>query len=197
MRSSHVYRRGLATGALLCSLGLALLPTASADPGDPAPPAPADPAADPAAAAPVTEFYQGGAPDSVPVDTADPASPAVAACSQFAAALDAASAYYGEFADTIDGSVRPAYGDPAVDSTNVTGRAALRQAAALAMSAAGTPGVGPDIADPMRSWSFGATKLLVKMGLRTTGETMNTTATAMNEDAGAAQMACANAGTHA
>jgi hypothetical protein len=195
-----VYRRGLATSVIVFGLGLAALPMASADPGDTVPPAPIDPSAtpaDPSAAAPVTEFYQGGAPDSVPVDTADPASPAVAACSQFAAALDAASAYYGDFADTVDGSVRPDYGDPAVDNTNATGRAALRQAASLAMSAAGTPGVGPDIADPMRSWSFGATKLLVKMGLRTTGETMNTTATEMNEDAGNAQMACANNGTHA
>ncbi|CAN5511765.1 hypothetical protein BH09ACT7_BH09ACT7_39620 [soil metagenome] len=201
MRSPRVYRRGLATSVIVFGLGFAVLPSAAAEPGDTVPPAPVDPGtaapADPAVAAPVTEYWQGGAPDSVPVDTADPASPAVAACSQFAAALDAASTYYGEFADTIDGSVRPAYGDPAVDSTNVTGRTALRQAASLAMSAAGTPGVGPDIADPMRSWSFGATKLLVKMGLRTTGETMNTTATEMNQDAGNAQMACANAGTHA
>lgn len=191
MRSSHAYRRGLATSVIVFGLGVTILPPASADPGDAVSPA------DPGAAGPVTEFYQGGDPQSFPVDTADPGSPAVAACSQFAAALDAASTYYGNFADTIDGSVRPDYDDPAVDSTNATGRTALRQAASLAMSAAGTPDVTPDIADPMRSWSFGATKLMVKMGLRTGGATMNDTATEMNEDAGNAQMACANAGTHA
>jgi hypothetical protein len=169
------------------------MPLATADPGDAAAPAPVDPAAAP----PVTQYYQGGDPSSVPVDSADPADPAVAACSQFATALDTASAFYGDFADSIDGTVRPDYADPAVDQSNATGRTALRQAASLAMSAANTPGVAPEIADPMRSWSFGATKLLVKMGLRTTGDFMNSTATDMNQDAGNAQMACANAGTHA
>jgi hypothetical protein len=183
----------LATSLLTVGLGLAFLPVASADPGDPPPaPGPADSAAEP-----VTQYYPGGAPDTVPVDSADISNPAVGACSQFAAALDTASNYYGSFADSIDGTVRPDYADPAVDSSNATGRTALRQAASLAMTAAGTPGLTPDIADPMRSWSFGATKLLLKMGLRTGGETMNVTATDMNNDAGNAQMACANAGTHA
>jgi hypothetical protein len=146
----------------------------------------------------VTQYYQGAAdPQTVPVDTADGGDPAVSACHQFGTALDTASQYYGDFADSIDGTTQPDYSDPAVDSSNLTGRTALRQAASAAMDAAGTPGLTPDIGDPMRSWSFGATKLLLKMGLHTSGATMNDTATAMNQDAGNAQMACANAGTHA
>ena len=138
--------------------------------------------------------------DAITVDalqTADPSSPASVACSQFAAALDGASVYYGQFADTIDGSDRPDYSDPAVSDTNSLGRKALRQAAALALTAAGTPGLPPEIATPMRAWSLDATKLLLKMGLRGGGETLNVTATELNSDASAAQMACAAAGTHA
>jgi hypothetical protein len=194
LRSSHLYRRGLAVSAIAVALGFSFVPAASADPGDPSDSAAP---ADPGAAGPVTQFYQGGDPESIPVDSADGGDPAVSACHQFGTALDTASQFYGDFADSIDGSTQPDYNDPAVDSSNVTGRTALRQAASLAMSAAGTPGVTPDIADPMRSWSFGATKLLLKMGLHTSGATMNDTATAMNQDAGNAQMACANAGTHA
>jgi hypothetical protein len=203
LRSSHPCRRGLAVSAIAVSLGFAFVPVASADPGDPA--TPADPAtsatsatpADPGAAGTVIQYYPGADTSTVPVDSADDGSPAVTACHDFGTALDTASQFYGDFADSIDGTTSPDYNDPAVDSSNVTGRTALRQAASLAMSAAGTPGVTPDIADPMRSWSFGATKLLLKMGLHTSGATMNDTATAMNQDAGTAQMACANAGTHA
>ena len=75
--------------------------------------------------------------------------------------LDGSSNYYGDFADSIEGSD---YSDPAVASSNVVGRTALRQSAAVAMDAANTPGLQPEIADPMRIWSLGATKLLVKMG---------------------------------
>jgi hypothetical protein len=77
--------------------------------------------------------------------------------------LDDSSSYYGDFADSFEGSD---YSDPAVDSSNSVGRTALRQSAAVAMSAAQTPGLDPAIADPMRVWSLGASKLLVKMGLR-------------------------------
>jgi len=49
----------------------------------------------------------------------------------------------------------------------------------------------------MRSWSMGATALLVKMGLRIPGESLNTTADGMNNHAAAVQEACAAAGTHA
>ncbi len=137
-------------------------------------------------------------PEPVPVaSTDDPGVPAVTACSTFANALDSASTFYGDFADSIEGVERPDYGDPTISTTNTSGRTALREAAASAMNAAGTPGLSPDIANPMRSWSFGATKLLLKMGLRTGGQSLNDTATQLNNDATNAQMACAAAGTHA
>lgn len=132
-----------------------------------------------------------------PMETIDPADPAAVACSQFAAALDGAAVYYGYFADAIDGSEHPDYSDRYVSDSNSVGRTALRQAAALALTAAGTPGLAPDIADPMRAWSLDATKLLLKMGLRGSGPTLNLTAIELNTDAGTAQMACAAAGTHA
>jgi len=125
-------------------------------------------------------------------DDADPA--AVTACASFAEALDGTSVYYGDFADAYEGS---SYSDPSVNDSNVVGRTALRQAAAVAMSAANTPGLQPEIATSMRTWSLDATKLLVKMGLRIPGESLNTTATEMNNDATTAQETCAAAGTHA
>jgi hypothetical protein len=130
-----------------------------------------------------------------PVDPSDNATePAVEACGTFAQVLDGSSQYYGDFADSFEGSD---YSDPAVDSSNVTGRTALRQAAATAMQAAQIPGLDPAIANPMRIWSLGASKLLVKMGLRIPGDSLNSTATEMNNQAEQVQQACAAAGTHA
>jgi hypothetical protein len=119
---------------------------------------------------------------------------AATACGTFAQVLDGSSNYYGDFADSFEGSD---YADPAVDSSNSVGRTALRESAGLAMTAAQTPGLDPAIADPMRVWSLGATKLLVKMGLRIPGDSLNSTATEMNNQAEQVQMACAAAGTHA
>ena len=137
-------------------------------------------------------------PGPVSVVAADPSDnatqPAVAACGAFAQVLDDSSNYYGDFADSFEGSD---YADPAVDSSNVTGRTALRQAAAVAMQTAGTPGLDPSIANPMRIWSLGASKLLVKMGLRIPGDSLNSTANEMNNQAEQVQQACAAAGTHA
>ena len=65
------------------------------------------------------------------------------------------------------------------------------------MTAAQEPGLDPSIADPMRIWSLGATKLLVMMGLRIPGDTLNGTVTEMNNQATKVQEACAAAGTHA
>ncbi len=147
---------------------------------------------------PATSFADDVATDPVQVatvptsDDADPA--AVTACASFAEVLDGSSTYYGDFADTFEGSD---YADPAVSDSNVVGRTALRQAAGVAMTAASTPGLQPEIANPMRTWSVDATKLLVKMGLRIPGDSLNTTATEMNDDATRAQEACAAAGTHA
>ncbi len=131
--------------------------------------------------------------DAVPMsDSTQPA--AVVACGNFAQALDGASTYYGEFSDSFEGSD---YNDPAVQSSNEVGRTALRQAAGVAMDSASTPGLDPSVADPMRAWSADATKLLLKMALRISGDSLNTTATEMNNDATNVQQACAAAGTHA
>jgi hypothetical protein len=122
------------------------------------------------------------------------ATPAVAACGNFAQALDGAATYYGDFSDSFEGSN---YSDPAVQSSNEVGRTALRQAASVAMDAANTPGLDPAIGQPMRAWSADATKLLIKMAVHIPGDSLNTTATEMNTDATNAQQACAAAGTHA
>lgn len=176
MRSSYVCERALAASFIAIGIGFAVIPTASAD----------DLSTDPSQPGPVQVAV---VPTS---DNVDPG--ALAACAQFADVLDGASTYYGDFADAYEGS---GYADPAVSSSNVVGRTALRQGATVAMSAANTPGLQPEIADPMRRWSMDATKLLVKMGLRISGDSLNTTATEMNNDATRAQEACAAAGTHA
>jgi hypothetical protein len=137
----------------------------------------------------------GGPVVVTPVDPSDSAAePAVTACGAFAQVLDGSSQYYGDFADSFEGSD---YSDPTVDSSNVTGRTALRQSAATAMQAAQLPGLDPSIANPMRVWSLGASKLLVKMGLRIPGDSLNSTANEMNNQAELVQQACAAAGTHA
>lgn len=184
MKSSRVVAATGRAGAVsLVALGIGLggAVTAHADDAD------SDPAA-PGPAAQVAQAQVG----AVTSATADPA--AVAACGQFAQVLDGSAQYYGDFADSLEGSD---YNDPAVASSNTTGRTALRQAAGTAMDAANTPGLPGDIADPMRTWSLGATKLLVKMGLRIPGDGLNNTATEMNNEATKVQEACAAAGTHA
>jgi hypothetical protein len=135
------------------------------------------------------------APDAG-INTATVTSPdanpaAVAACSKFAEALDSASDGYGNYADSLDDN------DATADATNIVGRTSLRQSAAAAMDAANTPGLSPDIADPMRAWSMGAAKLILKMGLHMTGGTLDDTATQVNNNAEAVQRGCAAAGTHA
>jgi hypothetical protein len=181
MSTARMSRAGLLVAALIAAAGMGMIPSAAAEPTDAV-------ASDPAMPAPVAV---------TPMQTADPESPASVACAQFAAALDAASVYYGQFADTFDGSVHPDYSDPLVSDTNSLGRRALRQAASTALAAAGTPGLQSDIAGPIRGWSLDATKLMLKMGLRGGSQTLDVTATELNNDAGAAQLACAAAGTHA
>jgi hypothetical protein len=177
LKPSHLGERALVASVVALGVGMTVVPTASAD----------DVVIDPSA--PSGPVQVAAAPTS---DTATPE--ALQACAQFAQVLDGSSTYYGDFADSFEGST---YSDPAVASSNVTGRTALRESAALAMSAAQTPGLDPAIADPMRIWSLGATKLLVKMGLRIPGESLNSTATEMNNQAVKVQEACAAAGTHA
>lgn len=174
--SSHVCERALAASIFALGVGLTVVPTAWAD----------DIGTDGSSPGPVSV---------TPVDPSDNASSAaVTACGTFAQVLDDSSNYYGDFADSFEGSD---YSDPAVDSSNAVGRTALRQAAGVALDTAGTPGLQPEIADPMRMWSLGATKLLLEMGLRIPGDTLNGTATEMNNQAVLVQKACAAAGTHA
>jgi hypothetical protein len=176
LKSSRVRERALVASFFALGVGLAGVPTAWAD----------DVGTDPSSPGPVVV---------TPVDPSDNVTDVAAtACGTFAEALDASSNYYGEFADSFEGSD---YSDPAVDSSNEVGRTALRQAASVSMQAAQTPGLDPTIADPMRIWSLGATKLLLKMGLRISGDSLNSTATEMNNQAEKAQQACAAAGTHA
>jgi hypothetical protein len=176
LMSSHVCERALAASIFALSVGLIIIPTASAD----------DVGTD------------GSSPGPVVVTPVDPSGnvtdAAATACGTFAQVLDDSSSYYGDFADSFEGSD---YSDPAVNSSNATGRTALRQAAGVAMEAAGTPGLQPEIADPMRMWSLGATKLLLEMGLRIPGGTLNSTANEMNNQATKVQQGCATAGTHA
>jgi hypothetical protein len=172
----YVGERVVAASVVAFGLGLTLAPSALAD----------DVTVDDSGA---------GAVQVAAGPTSENASPAaVQACGQFAEVLDGSSTYYGDFADAFEGSD---YADPAVSSSNTVGRTALRQSAAVSMQAAQTPGLDPAIADPMRIWSLGATKLLVKMGLRIPGDSLNSTATEMNNQAVKVQEACAAAGTHA
>ena len=176
MKPSHLGERTLVASVLAFGIGLTVTPTAMADD--------------------ITVDGQGAGPVQVAAGpTSDNATPeALLACGTFAQVLDGSATYYGDFADAFEGS---SYSDPAVDSSNVVGRTALRQAAGTAMQAAQTPGLDPAIANPMRIWSLGASKLLVKMGLRIPGDSLNSTATEMNYQAEQVQQACAAAGTHA
>lgn len=127
-----------------------------------------------------------------------PADPATAACRHFAAVLQMSSVHYNNFAYAIAGNgAHVDYQDPAVRSDNVDGRTALRKAAGEAMSTAATPGVPPAIANPMRSWSWQAAKLALAMGLRADGDTLNDTASELNDEAEGTQLACADAGVPA
>ena len=182
MRSSHVCERALATSLIAFGIGLAVVPTASADPNDPA----------------QTDAPAPGPAASAGQVTDDPGVPAATACEQFASALNFASVNYEDFAYSIAGDgANVDYANPSVASNNVAGRTALRQAAGVALDASGTPGLQPEIADPMRAWSMNATRLLLIMGLHGSGDALNSAATDLNNNAHDAQMACAVAGTHA
>ncbi len=175
MRASHTCARALAASLIALGMGSAVPAIAFADDGD---------GSDPGSPVQVA-----AAPES---DDAHPA--AVTACGNFAQALDGAQQYYGDFADSFEGSD---YNDPAVQSSNETGRAGIRQAADVATDAANTPGLDPSIADPMRAWSGAATRLLIKMAVHIPGNSLDSSVAEMNTDATNAQQACAAAGTHA
>ena len=85
--------------------------------------------------------------------------------------------------------------DPNVARTSLIARTALRESAAVALKSAQTPGLPPDVSDPIRSWSLRATKLSLILSLRGGGDSMNATVTDMNTEGHDAQMACALANT--
>lgn len=132
-----------------------------------------------------------------PLASAEPApSPeAVAACTQFATALDMASLSYTDFANGL--ALGETYDDATLRASNVSGRTGLRLAVTTALNASRTPGVAPEVSAPMRAWSMGATKLMLLMGLRSDVDRFNTAATSLNAHTEAAQAACAAAGTRA
>ncbi|HZQ33220.1 MAG TPA: hypothetical protein VFB19_15975 [Mycobacterium sp.] len=186
MRPSHAFARTLTIALTVCAFGLATGPSAVADPTD-ANQTDAQPAI-PGASAPTA--FTPGSPDARPA--------AADACKQFSAAMNYAATNYEDFAYASAGAGNYVnYGDPSVDSSNVTGRTALREAAGVALDASGTPGLQPEIANPMRTWSLDAAKLLVIMGVRGGGDSLNSAATDLNNDARNVQMACAAAGTRA
>jgi len=128
----------------------------------------------------------------VPADSVVPNDSLATACKQFSVALDVASSNYEDFAyaSAGDGNFVD-YQDPNVARTGLIARTALRQSAAVALSSAQTPGLPPDISDPMRSWSLRATKLSLILSLRGGGDSMNSTVTDLNTIGQDAQMACA------
>lgn len=171
--------------ALLTVLPIAgCLPVAWADPADPA---------DPAATEAVTAGPPAPGPLPAPMSApADADNPVADACSQFNAALNLAAANYEDFAYATAGNGNTVnYQDPTVSRSNIVGRTALREAAAVALSASRTPGLPPEVSDPMQSWSVHATKLVLIMGLRGGGDSLNNAATQLNTDGSNAQMACA------
>jgi hypothetical protein len=168
----HSLQAGVWT-VVVVGVGLAVAPCAAGDPGQlpPAPPAPGSPAI-------ATAGHNMSAAET--------------ACAQFAGGLDLAASNYSDFADVTSGN-QWRYDDPAVASANVTGRTALREAAAAALRASATPGLQPEIAGPMRRWSVRAMKLLVIMGVRGNNNTTNGAASELNDDAYKTQTACADA----
>lgn len=103
------------------------------------------------------------------------------ACEQFNAAIDLAAVNYSDFADSISGD-QWSYQDPVVAGNNEVGRIALRQSAAAVWSASATPGLAPEVSNPMKRWSGQAAKLLLLMGVRARHDTINSAAAALNED---------------
>ncbi len=205
MRSTYACGQTVATALMVFGIGLAVVPVASADPGDadqPQPPAPGAEVFQETASAPgpgvppgPADAPKGVEPQSNVLSTGDPTKDA---CDLFNKAVGYAAINYEDFADFSAGSGNSVnYLDPTVGNANVAGRTALRQSAAAALSASTIPGVPPEISAPMQSWSLNAAKLVLVMGVRGGGDALNSTATQLNTDAKTAQMACAAAATRA
>jgi hypothetical protein len=207
MKSFHVFGRTVVTAVIAFGVGTAVCPAAYADPvgtDQPLPPGPVPgatpeaavaPAAPDAAAAPggplgPTGAPQGAVPDATPLQSSG--DPTRDACDLFNKSVNYAAINYEDFADFSAGSGNFVnYDDQTVGNANTAGRTALKQAAAAALSASGTPGLPPEVSTPMRTWSLNAAKLVLVMGVRGGGDTLNSTATDMNTSAHEAQIACA------
>ncbi len=121
-------------------------------------------------------------------DTVDAVS---SACRKFGAALDLASSNYEEFAyATAGGGNSVNYQDPSINQYNLLGRTALARGGRFRDGCRRYPGPARACGDPMRTWSLHATKLILIMGLRGGGDSLNAAATDLNTDATNAQMAC-------
>ena len=188
MRSSRVCGWTLAASLTACGIGLSVPPAAWADPTDPTDTTQTN--ASPGPGAPP--------PSSFTAITTDE-TPAVSdACKQFSLAMNYAATNYEDFAYATAGSGNYVnYGDPNVQDSGVVGRTGLREAIAAALNASGTPGLPPDVAAPMNSWSMNATKLLAIMAVHGGGDLLNSTANDLNTDAHNVGLACAANGSRA
>lgn len=185
MTTSHTSGRALSALLVVGGIAFAVAPAALADPDANS--------VDADVAGPVAELPGVSA---IPIDDGDAPQATVEACKAFSVALNYAASNYEDFAyNTAGGGNMVNYADGTVVSANSIGRTALRQAASMSMSAAATPGLPPDISNPMRDWGLRAAKLVLVMGLHGGGNTLNDTATDMNTNAHDVQMACAKAGT--
>jgi len=187
MRSSHAWGLALASSLTVVGIGLAAVPIASADTPD----------TDQTDSA--TPQMPGAAPPQrFTAVTTDESPAAATACKQFSTAMNYAATNYEDFAYATAGTGDLVnYNDPNVSDSNVVGRTALREAAAVALSASTTPGLAPEVSGPMQSWSLNAAKLLVIMGVRGGGDALNSAATELNTQSHDVQLACAAAGTRA
>jgi hypothetical protein len=212
MRSFHACGQTVAISLLAIGIGLATVPMASADPAgtdQPQPPAPIPgppsgiatpdgPVASPEAASiPGAPLGPTGAPQGEDPSTAQPQSsgdPTKDACSLFNKAVNYAAVNYEDFADySAGGGNYVDYSSSTVNNANVAGRTALRQAASASLAASTIPGASPEVTAPMQAWSLSAAKMVLVMGVRGGGDTLNSTATDMNKQAHDAQIACATA----
>jgi hypothetical protein len=186
LKASRSCAQALIAAVIVGGIGMLWVPQASADPSDNS--APVSTSADGSGA--TGPAGDGPSVQSTGVTSANADPAAVVACSKFAEVLDNASDGYGSYADSLDDR------DGTANQSNAVGRTSLRESASAAMDAANTPGLSPDVADPMRAWSLGAGKLMVKVGLNMTGDALDSTAAEVNKNAEAVQKACAAAGTH-
>jgi hypothetical protein len=185
-----VYGRTLATALIAFAIGVTTAATALADPAD-------ENSTDPAA--PAGPIIPGASAPSSIAGVSGDASPTTAdTCKQFSTVMTYAASGYEEFAYASAGQGNYVdYNNPFVANYNTAGRSALKEAAAAGLQLAGTPGLPPDVQSSMQAWSVDAAKLLVVMGLRGGGDSLNNAATDLNNETHNVQMACAQAGTHA